>query len=307
MDFRQLQYLLTVAESQNITRAAESLYISQSALSHYIKNVENELGVKLFDRSTTPVTLTYAGERYMESARRILMENERLLKELRDVTQHMSGKLTIGTSRDRASYMMPRLLPPFAERYPGIELEVYTASGQKLMEVLRNGRVDMVLLPADWKTEAQGLSSVAIYAEELVLAAKRGIIPASAKIQGKNVIIPSAIKDYPFFMLFQEHAIRMFCDNFFKRKQIRPKIKMEFSSNISCYRMAATGMGLAIVPYLTTRMSNTDGEVEILSLADPPETWQVYMFYRTDAYLGKPELDMIQIAKDVFANEMLPC
>ena len=93
MDFRQLQYMLTLAEYKNMTRASEALYISQSALSHYLKNVEQELGVTLFDRSTNPLSLTYAGKCYMESARRILMENDRMLRELRDITHHMTGKL----------------------------------------------------------------------------------------------------------------------------------------------------------------------------------------------------------------------
>lgn len=107
MDFRQIQYLTAIAEYQSITKAADALYISQSAMSHYVQKAEAELGVLLFDRSTTPITLTYAGRKYMESARKILLENDRLMKEFRDITHHMTGKLRIGTSRDRASYMMP--------------------------------------------------------------------------------------------------------------------------------------------------------------------------------------------------------
>ena len=62
MEFRQIEYILTLAETRNMTRAAEKLFISQPALSHYLKCVEEELGTRLFDRSTTPMTLTYAGK-----------------------------------------------------------------------------------------------------------------------------------------------------------------------------------------------------------------------------------------------------
>lgn len=303
MDFRQLRYMLTLAECRNMTRAAEKLYISQSALSHYVKNVEQELGTQLFDRSTTPMSLTYAGKCYMESARRILMEDERLTKELRDITHHMTGKLTVGTSRDRASYMIPRILPRFAQSYPGIRTEVFTASGKKLMDALRSGQVDMVLLPASWQEDAQGLCSEVIYTEELVLAAKAGALPASARIAGENAVRPAALDQMPFFVLFQEHAMRSFCDAFFKRNRIKPQIKMEFSSNISCLRMAATGMGVAIIPYLTTQLSNPGGEIELFSLGRSSETWDVHIFYRKDAYLGQPELDFIRLAKEIFSNE----
>lgn len=307
MDFRQLQYMTAVADSRNITHAARSLYISQSALSHYIKNVEEELGTPLFDRSTTPISLTTAGERYIESARLILMEKERLDKEIRDITQHMIGKLVIGSSRDRASYMMPRLIPEFTKKYPGIETVIYTDSGQHLLEKLRNGGVDLVLLPASWRHEAemQGLTSEMIYTEELVLAVKSGTLSDSQILKGTRAVLPSALKELRYFLEFPEHAMRVFCDAFFRRKKIRPMISMEFPSNITCYRMAATGMGATVIPFLTTRMANAGEDVDLFSLGEPPETWDVHVFYRKDAYLGQPEMDFIELAKQVFANEML--
>ena len=306
MEFRKLQYLLTVAETRNITRAAESLYISQSALSHYIKNVEDELGVLLFDRSTNPISLTYAGEKFMESAQNILYENEKLNKEIRDITQHMSGKLVIGTSRDRASYMMPRLLPEFIDKYPGIDLEVYTDSGENLLKSLHDGRCDLVLLPAIWNSEAklQGIVSEKIYTEELVLAVKKGLIPKETVQKGKT-LPASVLNEMSFFAMFPGHAMREYFDSYFRKQRIRPNIIMMFSSNITCYRMASTGMASAIVPYLTTRMANTDVDIDLFSLTDPPSVWDIHMFYRKDAYVGLPEKDLLSIARQVFSNEML--
>lgn len=307
MDFRKLKYLITVAETRNITRAAETLYISQSALSHYIKNVEEDLGLLLFDRSTTPISLTYAGTRYVESARHILSENDRLTKELRDITQHMTGKLTIGTSRDRASYMMPRLLPAFTEKYPGIDVEIYTGSRKNLMNVLRSGKVDMVLLPSIGKNDAmrREFCSEWIYTEELVLAVKKGSLSLSDYLQTTRTVYTKTLKKLSYYLLFQEHAMRTYCDSFFKKKKIHPDIKMEFSSNITCYRMAATGMGAAIIPYLTTQITNVEGKTDLFSLSDPVSTWDVQMFYRKGEYIGKPELDLIMFAKRIFSGEML--
>ena len=210
MEFRQMKYILTLAETRNMTRAAEKLYISQPALSHYLKCVEDELGAQLFDRSTAPMSLTYAGRCYVERARAILLENEQLKRQMRDITQHMSGKLTIGTSRDRASYMMPRILPEFAALYPGIEIEVYTASGKKLFEELRTGRVDMVLLPLAGQDDLKGLSSELIYSEELVLAAKAGNIGKEDCIPGKNAVKSGALNNADFFLLFRSMPCEVF-------------------------------------------------------------------------------------------------
>ncbi len=306
MDFRQLKYLTAVAEYQSITKAAEALFISQPAMSHYIKKAEEEFGIQLFDRSTTPITLTYAGQKYMESAQRILLENDRLMKEFRDITHHMTGRLKVGTSRDRASYMLPRLVCPFRELYPGIELTVTTGSGQKLLEALRSGAIDLVLLPSSEADNLQGIDCRTIYEEELLLACAKGFFSSDRCVPGvPSAINPRALDGMPFFLLSQDHVARSFCDHFFRKNRIKPVIKMELASNITCYRMAATGDGLAIIPYMTTRLTCCEQPVDLYSLGSPSGTWNVQVMYRKDSYLGRPEQDFIRIAREVFSQESL--
>lgn len=300
MDFRQLQYLTAVAEHRNVTKAAESLYISQSALSHYIRKTEEELGVQLFDRSTTPISLTYAGKCYIASARRILMENERLMKELREITENMTGVLRIGISRDRASYIMPRLARDFQALYPGIQVDIFTESAQQLRDALKTGRIDLLLLPSDGRDTDPALVWEPLYAEELVLCAGKGILQEQGFIPDLKVL-----DQQPFYLLRQEHAIRSFCDSFFRTHRIHPVIRNELSSSVTCYRMAAAGLGFAIVPYMVTRLADAGMDVELFSLGEKPVTWNVNMYYRKDAYLGHPEKDMIRLAKTLFSHEML--
>lgn len=306
MDFRQLQYITTVAEYRNITRAADALFISQSALSHYIQKAEQELGIVLFDRSTTPISLTLAGQHYVDTARRILLENEQLMKVFRDITHHMTGKLRIGTSRDRASYMIPRLLPEFAALYPGIEVEVFTESGYQLTEALRAGKIDLVLLPVYKSETFQGIETQNIYSEELIFAAKAGMITPGQRIKGHpHSINLKKCGDIPFFLLFQEHRSRYAINALFRSHRIKPPVRMEFSSNITCYWMASTGMGATIVPYLTTRLTKCEQEMELFSLDAEPVTWDVQVWTRKNAYLGQPERDLIEIARKMFRREML--
>lgn len=300
MDFRQLQYLTAVAEYRNVTKAAEALYISQSALSHYIRKTEEELGVQLFDRSTSPISLTYAGMCYIQSARRILLENERLMKELREITENMTGVLRMGISRDRASYTMPRLVRDFQRKYPGIRVDLFTESAQQLREALKTGRIDLLLLPADGRDTDPALACQKIYTEELVLCGGKGTL------QGDGFLAePKSLDQKPFFLLKQEHAIRSFCDGFFRRHRIHPEIRNEFSSSVTCYRMAAAGLGFAIVPYMVTQLAFSGEEMDIFSLGKEPSTWDINMYYRKDAYLGHPEQDMICLAQHLFRQEML--
>ena len=292
MGIRELKYILRAAELHSITRAADELHISQPALSRYIRDVEEELGVKIFDRSTNPISLTFAGECYTETAKRILLEHENLRREIRDITHHMKGRLRIGTSRDRASYMMPKLLPSFCAKYPGISAEVFTESGQKLREALRDGRIDILILPDTWPEGEYSFDSRMIYRENLMLAAKAGSVPESASID-------EAMESMEFLLLFKEHAIRSFCDKYFREHGIRPRVRMEFSSNIACYRMAAAGMGAAIIPEMTARMSDAGGEVEMFPLG---VTWEVRAFWRKGAYIGEPEQELMTLAQEIFGG-----
>ncbi len=122
MDFKKLKYVLTVAEVQSISKAAAILYISQPSLSHVISNLEMELGIQIFNRTTTPISLTYAGERFVETAKEILNMNNKLKKEFSDISNARKGKIAIGIPSLRGSFMLPHILPVFHKEYPGIEL-----------------------------------------------------------------------------------------------------------------------------------------------------------------------------------------
>ena len=101
MDFRELYYITMIADCQSITKAAQKLYISQPSLSHLVSKVEAELGVKLFDRTAYPITQTYAGERYVDTARQILRLNDNMRREFSDISEGTAGRITIGMPTER--------------------------------------------------------------------------------------------------------------------------------------------------------------------------------------------------------------
>lgn len=122
MEIRHMQYLVTIAEYRSITRAAEALYISQPSLSHCVAKAEKELGARLFDRSTSPMTLTYAGETFVNLARQILSLDQTMQQEFRDISQNMKGRRRI-TMRSHSptswrSTASPRSSAPAAWRSP---------------------------------------------------------------------------------------------------------------------------------------------------------------------------------------------
>ena len=118
MELRQFKYVNMVAQCGSVTKAARKLFISQPALSSYINKLEEELGVKLFDRSATPLVCTYAGEQYLKRARAILMQLDDMDREFRDIATNCQGRLRLGFPGERLIYMLPLILPPFKERSP---------------------------------------------------------------------------------------------------------------------------------------------------------------------------------------------
>ncbi|MBR1437664.1 MAG: LysR family transcriptional regulator [Synergistaceae bacterium] len=289
MDFRQMRYIVEVAECRSVSRAADNLHVSQSAVSHYVRHAEETLGVKLFDRKAAPLALTYAGMCYVESARKILAENDRLTRELRSITGYTRKLIRIGTSRDRASYMLPKILPGFIAKYPDVKIEIHTDSGQNLREGLQKGRTDILLLPDDGKELARNINTQVIYTEPLLL-----VIPEGFRLS--RPVNPSELDGMPFFMQFRAHTTRSFCDAYFRKHNITPQILAEFPSNITCYRMASAGLGLAVIPAMITNIAKLEGNTELLPVG---HTWNVLAYWRKDSFMGESERYLLDNARSV--------
>lgn len=107
MDFRELQYVVTVADCRNVTQAAKQLYISQPSLSYALGQIEKEMGVKLFDRSQQPLALTDAGRIYVKTAREILQKRTELKDRLADLKDGRGARISLGIPAERAGFMLP--------------------------------------------------------------------------------------------------------------------------------------------------------------------------------------------------------
>lgn len=142
----QDDYLLVLAEERKFSKAAQRLYISQPALSQYIQKLEKQIGMQLFDRSTSPFTLTPAGELYVEAAKHSKRDQWELDKKISDLSGLKLGKLRIGTSAFRASCMLPDSIRMFGEKYPGVKLEICTDQVDVLVKKLIESEIDMCVV-----------------------------------------------------------------------------------------------------------------------------------------------------------------
>ena len=288
MDFRELTYITTIADCGSVTEAAKRLYISQPSLSYILAKVEEDLGVKLFDRKTSPLTLTYAGERYVATARTILSLSGNLRRELKDIGVGARGEIRIGIPTERAGYMLPKVLGKFHERYPEVQVRLVESRSSEILGELDKDKISFAVLPGGSGEFPIGLESRLIYRERVWLAAperlltqkmirhagkpadgepggqdsedkKTGKRDARGKKAGGQVVCEKdpgtrecadlkEMKDLPFIIMKSGQYIRKKTEKIFRKAGFFPKNVMEVSSCVTAVELARTGMGVTIVP-----------------------------------------------------------
>ncbi|MDX6627861.1 MAG: hypothetical protein QOH00_107 [Gaiellales bacterium] len=152
MELRHLRSFVAIAEERSFTRAAERLWIAQPGLSAQVKQLEGELGVRLFDRHTRGVDLTEAGELFLERARTVLAAAEDALATGRDMARGLVGAVRVGFAMSARSSLGEHLLEAFAEERPNVELTLVEAYGGVVVREVADGRLDAALVPLPFAT-----------------------------------------------------------------------------------------------------------------------------------------------------------
>ncbi|NBE53494.1 LysR family transcriptional regulator [Streptomyces boluensis] len=168
MELRQLRYVLAVAETRNFTRAAEQCYVVQSALSHQIKTLEDELGVRLFARTSRRVELTAAGEAFLPSARASLEAAERAAADATATIGELRGPVTLGIIPSVTALDIPRALRTFHQAHPAVRVSLRSAASDELISGVAAGAVDIAVLGLPETVTPSGVQSVELARERHV-------------------------------------------------------------------------------------------------------------------------------------------
>ncbi|MBQ9197551.1 MAG: LysR family transcriptional regulator [Clostridia bacterium] len=303
MEFSKLEYIVKVAELGNVTRAAEELFMTQPALSHYIAKMEKEEGVKFFDRSSNPITLTYEGERYVETAKQIIELNRQLKEDMAEVTNTRKGRIRIGIPPLRAAHMLPKFIPFFTKEYPNVQIQTVEHNSRQLKDDVLKGSVDFAILPK--LGDLSEFSSIPLFREELVLAAREGIIEANRYHQtadGRKIIDFGRLQDVPFILLKNGHGSRGALDTLFELHGYQPKIFMETTNNETAFGLASVGMGVAVVPFSTVLTIQHKNPVQIFHLSESGYYWEIIAIIRKNEHLNRLARECILTMKEIFAD-----
>ena len=179
MNSKQIQYVLTLAYEGSFSRAADALNISQPSLSQYIKKIEKEIGLELFDRTNGNVRLTDAGRVYIEAGKQIMDLEHRMELSFSDLSANKTGSLIVGAAPYRAASMLPEIARRFQAIHPGMHLKVQEGTTAELAEGMEHGEYDLclTLLPLDGRI----FEWEKVTEEELILAVPASMPPFPAE------------------------------------------------------------------------------------------------------------------------------
>jgi len=246
MNSRQLQYAIALFETRNFSQVAEKLNISQPALSKQILSLENELGVKLFDRSTSPVTVTPAGWHFIREAKELIYKEDQLLRSMGRFQSGEAGQLVIGVTPFRSSYLIPQIVKTFRTVYPNVQVTLREAGSDILRKEAADGKYDfaVVNLPVDDVM----LETVPLESDRMVLVLPRELEHLVQLPPEGEQIDFAACKDLPFAVVHKNQEMRRLFEKLCTANDFYPNIAAEVVGLTTAWEMARVGVAATILP-----------------------------------------------------------
>lgn len=242
----KFEYVLAVAEEQTLTKAAKRLYVSQPTLTNYLNRLEDELGVKLFDRSTTPIKATAAGQLYIERMKKIQLESRILQEELRQMGRKRTT-FTFGIGSARGSHWLVHIMPDFIRAFPHTAVKLYEAGEDRLEKGLLKGEIDMAV--GVLNTSFPRLKYHDIALEKVCLAVPRslacraGIPQDSATAEKPLLITADDVKNIPFLIPYADTGFYRCAGYLMKQAGLYPAKTMTYGNMNTAYQLCARGVG----------------------------------------------------------------
>ncbi|MFJ9179334.1 LysR family transcriptional regulator [Streptomyces sp. NPDC102360] len=244
MELRQLRHFLAVAETLNFRTAAERLHMTQPPLSVSVRKLEEEIGAKLFLRSTHSVELTAAGTAALEHARAAVFHSAELARVAESTAAGATGNLRVGFVGSAKNRLLPRLLPAFRHTYPGVTLKFTEDTNTGLIDSLERHTLDVCIVRVPL-TRRSDLKYVTVETDRFVLA-----LPADHRFTRQKRITLQDLADEPFID-YTQHAIpglHALSTLLFQQAAVTPKVAQEAVQVETILFLVGSGMGVALVP-----------------------------------------------------------
>ncbi len=293
----QLRILKAIAAEGSFKRAADTLYVSQPAVSLQVQNLEKQLNVPLFDRGGRKAQLTEAGYLLLSYGEKIITLCQETCRAIEDLQNLQGGTLIVGASQTTGTYLLPRMIGLFRQKYPDVAVQLQVHSTRRTSWGVNNGQVDLAIIGGEVPAELQDTLKIIPYAEdELAL-----ILPVDHPLAKAETVQKEDLYRLNFISLDSQSTIRKVIDKVLTRCDIdtkRLKIEMELNSIEAIKNAVQAGLGAAFVSITAIEKEVKMGEIHVASLEEVKVRRTLSVIINPNRYRSK--------AAEAFIQEVLP-
>lgn len=303
MEIRTLETFLRIVECGSFSKAAEKLGYSQPAVTMQVKQLERELGVRLFDRVPHGVRLTDEGRRLSFHANEVLAAAGQALDAVRaggaEEGAELTGTLRIGSVESISTALLPDVLAAFAREHPHVRLEVRATRGDYLAEYARANEIDL-FFTLDRKLALSGFERTLIRAEDIVFAGVPGTFPAGRPLS------PAELARLPFVLTERGESYRSELDRALAEHDCGIEPVIEAGNTETLVHLAERGVGVAFLPRYAVEASIADGRLAPVPAALEPVRMWVQLFRHREKWVTPAMAAFMELAVCMLADDGAP-
>ena len=306
MDIRQIEYIIAIEQEHSISKAAEKLFLTQSALNQQLLKLEKELGTPLFERHKHSMIPTYAGRIYLNTAHLIADMKQETYRIIQDITKENTGEIAVAHTPEAGAALFSRIYPIFHRKYPNITFRIREERVKEMERLLLKKEVNFAGIAYYEASKHPDLEYIDMSSEKMVLG-----LPAShplAELAGNKSweSLPrldlKLLKNEDFILLNKETRMRDMIDMSFQHAGFRPKILFESVSTRTVISMVANQIGPAFFPQ--SYVKPKDSSIVYFTV-EPCLEWMRGVAFRKGCYLTKPEKYYIALMADAHHEKLL--
>jgi DNA-binding transcriptional LysR family regulator len=290
MDFDQLHTFLEIVRLKSFSKAAQTCFRTQPAISAQVRQLEQELRAELFERFGSRISLTTAGRIFAEYAEQMLDLRRRVQDAIAELETNPRGELVIAANEATCIYILPKVFSEYCRQFPGVQLQVVRSYGSHVVEAVLDNSADFGLtqLPADEKR----LQVVNIYHDEVRL-----IVPAGHPLEAHKNVTARDVVEFPL-LLPKQGKTRNRLNEWLEPVEDEVRITMELDSTEMMKRFVAAGLGVSFVAASNCGEEIAAGTLRALPMAPDPLVRSLGLIYRKDKALSKAALGFIHVVLD---------
>jgi DNA-binding transcriptional LysR family regulator len=272
MNLQQLRYVVTLAETNSFTKAAEAAFVVQSALSQQVRRLEDELGVRLFERTTRSVSLTAAGETLLPLVRQVVAGIDQIAVDAQALSGTVAGRLTVGMMEvPSESLDVATLMATFHSRYPDVSVTLRSGGSDVLVEAVRDRKLDVAIVGSNVSSGADRLTFTHLFTESLI-----AVMPADHVLTRQSSVTLDELGALPFIDFPPGYGLRHETDRGFAG--VARRVAFEVTRVDEVIHFVRQNLGVALLPESVARSrADTDSTLALRPVAGADLHRQVHL------------------------------